>query len=219
MNIEKYLIAKGNSTLLVEGCPEKDRVSVTKIGLKNAEQVGFINLDQEIPTLEMMGKELSINGTLAFAKRLGGAGTLETSGLTTPISFRNYNGTTSISLELPYKRDGDKVLFEGIGYWCTDSALAPSASELLNLCIKYDLPAFGLAAYRGNQLFPFVYVLKTQSMVPETACGSGSIALSIVTNPNRATYQTKIIQPGSQSIEILRSGNKFTITAKVVKIG
>ncbi|MBI2074587.1 MAG: hypothetical protein HYT83_01975 [Candidatus Levybacteria bacterium] len=167
----------------------------------------------------MMGGELSINGTLAFARRLDGSGQLQTSGLSSLIDYENRNGTTSIRINMPYKTDrsifanedgkNNIVLFEGIGYLCTNKQSAPTMGELVTLAEKYKLPAFGIVIYSNNQIFPFVYVGKTQSMVAESACGSGSIALNILTG------QQRIVQPTGKTIEVNHVKDRFTITAKV----
>ena len=65
MIIKKILIAGGNSTALVYNCSEKQRKKISRELLKNVEQVGFISKNKLI----MMGDELCINGTLAFASQ------------------------------------------------------------------------------------------------------------------------------------------------------
>ena len=69
MKTEKFLIAGGNPTLLVWGCPPDEQVAVSKQLLESgdAEQVGFITDEHDITYLMMMGDELCINATLALA--------------------------------------------------------------------------------------------------------------------------------------------------------
>lgn len=213
MKIERYVIAGGNSTLLVEGSPLVKRDAISQKGLQVAEQVGFVSRDQELPYLCMMGEELSVNGTIAFAKTLvASGGSLRTSGFNGIVGFTNLGELTSITMELPYRQEGNIILFEGIGYQCVKNMQVPSANELRYMSRKYSLPAFGTAIFNGNRLSPYVYVEKTNSLVAETACGSASIALNILTG------QKRIVQPTGQAIYIARTGNQFTIAAKVAKI-
>lgn len=218
---EIYKIAGGNTTLFVSGCPEPNRLDIAKNALIRVEQVGFISKDGPIPSLEMMGKELSINATLAFAKKLGNKGQLKTSGLSDEVGYYQEKGLTTIKVSLPYQtfpeRLGTVVLFEGIGYLCSDKLLVPQESLIRDLWSKYNqkfnTPAFGLAIYRGNALEPYVYVRETDSLVPESACGSGSIAVSIVTG------KRGIVQRTLERINILQRGNTFWVSASVRRVG
>lgn len=209
----KFLIAGGNSTLLVVCCPENQKEQIVRKGLKMAEQVGFVQFGNgQIPSLEMMGSELCINATLALAKLCGGSGELITSGANGIVRFSNYKDEASIKLKLPYIKDGEIVILPGIGYKLIDNSTFPLAAEASSYCDNYCLPAFGLLKVTGNQINPWVFVKKTNSFVPETACGSGSIALNILQNAER------IIQPTGQRINIRKNGNEFTVSAKVVKM-
>lgn len=219
MNKERFLIAGGNTTLLIEGCEEARRIDVAQeaIGNDEAEQVGFITLVPD-PTLETMGNELCINGTIAFAKRLGRAGRLKASGFKGEAEYKNTgDGFTQITFDLDYQREGDIVLFDGIGYLCSKNPLSAVESTLWELSRRYNKPAFGLAIYRNSdyrpRLEPIVYVEKVRTCVVETACGSGSLALNIVTGENEITQRT------GQSIYVYRSDDRFTVSAEVVKIG
>lgn len=216
---ERFKIAGGNTTLFVQNCPVDRRVGMAQKAIADeiAEQVGFISLDGGMPSLEMMGGELSINATLAFAYKLGGSGILNTSGLKKEVSFRNLMGETEITFELDYERQGDLVLFEGIGYLCTKREPGVIESTLWRLAKENSKPAFGLALYNDSEflpsLKPIVYVDKIQSCVLETACGSGSIALNIVTGAN------KIVQQTGEIISVYKYKGGFTVSAEVVKIG
>lgn len=217
MTKEIYLIARGNSTLLIENCPEDRILSEAKAGLKRFEQVGFVDLKGEIPSLYMMGGELSINGTLAFATKLKGRGVLKTSGLRDTVQYYQNKGETCIKINLPFQtypnRLGTIVTFEGIGYLCTERLAGAYEAILRDLCNQYNLPAFGLAMFRGDYLEPYVYVKSTDSLVVETSCGSGSIAVSIVSGRSIITQST-----GQRIFVTNSANNEFTVSAKVVKM-
>lgn len=59
--VEKFLIAKGNPTAIVEGCSENQRVEIARsllnTGRPPIEQVGFLYRSGTIPRFTMMGNE------------------------------------------------------------------------------------------------------------------------------------------------------------------
>lgn len=212
MILKKFLIAGGNSTLLAWNCPPMQKDMIVRKYLGQVEQVGFI-AEKKFPKLIMMGNELCINSTLALASQLSKSGLLKTSGITKPIYYENNGNNTSIELALPFEKKENIILFSGIGFLCSDKVFNVSKEYLSNLVIQFNLPAFGVVFYQGNKITPYVYVRETDSLFKETACGSGSIACSLVTD-----YE-EIIQPTGEIIYVKTYGNKFTVGAKVVKIG
>lgn len=140
---------------------------------------------------------------------------MHTSGLNSPINVVNQSSTTNISFALPYERKGNVVVFEGIGFICEDStqksSSEPTKEMLSAYCDQYNTGAFGLIQYRANTIKPYVYVKDVDSLVAETACGSGSIATSIVTG-----YKD-IIQPTGKSIHVKYhfGSDKVTVSAQV----
>lgn len=208
------MIAGGNSTLLVWDCPQKMKNKIIKKYLGKFEQVGFVEQSKtELPKLVMMGNELCINATLSLASQLGYRGSLIASGVTKPIKYENKNGNTYIRLKLPFKKIKNIILLPGIGFLCTKTKPKVSKRYLLQLATKYNSPAFGIIFYKENKITPYVYVKGTNSLFEETACGSGSIACSLVTGLE------EIIQPTGDRIYVKTYRNKFTVGAKVVKIG
>ena len=205
---EKFLIAGGNSTLLVQDCPQVKRELIIKKNLGNVEQIGFVGGN----SLEMMGNELCINSTLAFASILGNQGKLKTSGLSKNVAFKNTSNKTSITFNMDFIKDRNIILFEGIGFVVNNKKMKDLKKTLMNYCNKYNLPAFGLIELNENKITPYVFVKGTESLFKETACGSGSIAASLYSGFNN------IIQPTGEIIKVSNKGNKFTVQAKVVKM-
>jgi len=168
---------------------------------------------KKLPELVMMGNELCINSILSLASQLSNSGFLRASGTTKPIRYKNEDKNTYIELNLPFRKVANIVLLPGIGFICTNSKPRISKSYLSKLAGKYNLPAFGVIYYKENKMIPYVYVKETDSLFEETACGSGSIACALVTGFKN------IIQPTGETISVEVNETKFTVGAKVVKIG
>lgn len=210
MQVRKFLIADGNETALIYDCPKKERKKIAVKLLKEVEQVGFVSNKATLPKLEMMGGELCLNATLAFASTLKKSGKLATSGLKNPLPYSN-NKTTSIKIPLKSKQENNVVLLEGIGFilYSKKEKAKITKNELTKLCEKYKLPAFGGIIYDKNKILPYVYVAGVNSFVKETACGSGSVAFSIFSGKG------KIVQPTGKTISI--KNNKLVEISALVK--
>ncbi len=213
MKMKRFLIAGGNSTLLMWDYPKWQKKQLVKKYLGEVEQIGFVEKSNGITSLKMMGNELCINATLALVSQLGNRGKLKTSGLDQEIKFKNINGVSYLEFPLPFNKKDNVILFPGIGFICSNTAVNLNKKKLSSLAKKFSLPAFGLILYQENKIKPYIYVKETDSLVEETACGSGSIACSIVTG------YSKIIHPTGQSILVRQRGDIFIVGAKVVKIG
>lgn len=209
MKMRKFTIAGGNPTLLIWGCPTDKRIKIANQYLDEVEQVGFVDIRNAMPQLTMMGGELCVNATLALASQLGPSGRIRTSGLSNVVEYANANERTIVSLTLPYRCEGNTVLLPGIGFIVTNSSLPTAKSGMRTLADKYYLPAFGQITVKDRQIEPYVYVRATDSLIKETACGSGSIATAIILN------RSEIIQPTGQTIRVERDGGKFHISTHV----
>lgn len=213
MKLNKYLIAGGNSTLIVWDCPESEKSGVIKKYLGQVEQIGFASIDKDgVPMFSMMGGEFCGNGTIAFASTLSEKGQLRTSGINDLVDYNNSDGNTTITVPIRYSIDNNIVLLVGIGYLYSDKDIDVKPELLKSLAQKYNLPAFGVACNIGGKLIPYVYVRDTDSFFKETACGSGSIAVCIMSGLEQ------IIQPSGKVIAVKKNGDQFQLTAKVTKI-
>lgn len=209
MKSKQFVIAGGNSTLLVWDSKPWQKRDIIKQYLGTVEQIGFAKTKNNLPCLEMMGSELSINGTIAMASQLKKKGFLYTSGVKEKVAYENKDEKTSITVALNYKQFENVVLLEGIGYEYFKKKRQITKSLLEEFAQQYNLPAFGAIVYENQTLIPYVYVKQTDSLFQETACGSGSIAASLVLNLE------KVKQPTGKEIEIQRKKNTFTVTAEV----
>lgn len=213
MKMNKFLIAGGNPTLLVWDCPENKKEKVIKNQLSKVEQVGFVSYgDDGIPKLSMMGNELCINATLAFASVLNGMGVMMTSGLNSTVFYKNDITKTTIIIKLKYSINNNIVCLPGIGFIFTKRKRKQLKTLLSRLSGDYNLPAFGLVCTKNSQIEPYIYVKQTNSLIKETACGSASIALNLLKNTE------EVIQPTGNKILIRRDGNSFTVTTNIKRI-
>ena len=208
MEIKSFLIAGGNPTDLIWNCPPDDRLRVAKSYLSKVEQVGFVSEDNGVNSLTMMGNELCVDAILALAHDGSSTGKLTASSVDGSISYSN-SAVTTINFRLPHKRQGNTILFNGIGYFCTEHETDISKASAIALARKFNLPAFGLVWYSKGRIAPHVYVAKMGSFIHETGSGSGSIAVSIVTGWEAIT------QPSGYFITVRRDGDVFEVAAKV----
>lgn len=212
MKLKRLLIAGGNSTLLVWDCPPGNKNTIIQKYLGEVEQIGFVEKKNDLPYLNMMGGELCVNGTIALASQCGKSGMLYTSGLDNPVRFKNQEESTSIELSIDYKVERNVVLLSGIGFIYVKRERKSFKNFLKKLAQGYNVPAFGAILYKNDQLIPYVYVVGTDSLFKETACGSGSICLSILKDVKIITQST------GEKIIIKQTNNRFTVQAKVVTI-
>ena len=175
--------------------------------MSEVEQIGFISGNK----LEMMGGELCVNATLAFASTLSKGGKLFTSGINYPVEYENNNGTTRINVPLKYELLDNVILFDGIGYICLDKKLGGNVSKdfLIGLADKYKLPAFGAIVYEEDKIVPYIYVKSVDSFVKETACGSGSVAYALFSG------FSEIVQPTGELLDINIKKDKVVVSGRV----
>jgi len=193
---------------------------------KSIEQVAFLQKDSNSKyySLVMMGNELSINGTLAgiyltseMTKNPNVK--LRTSGINEVVS--GIATQRSVSVKLPkcifIKKINNVFLLKGIVYEIRNKINNTNEFYLKNnlktLAIKYKSYAAGIIYLENSRIVPCIYVVKTDSLVWENACGSGSLSATIFTGHKR------ILQPSGDFINILTGSKYFTIktSAKIVK--
>ncbi|GAB6060868.1 hypothetical protein [Desulfonatronum parangueonense] len=221
MQIRKFLIAGGNATALVRDCPSGSRKALVAELLQEVEQVGFMKNDSRPPRMDMMGGEFCINASLAFASTLEPQGWIEVSGLEQPFFYSNHADTTVITVPLTWSRHDNIILLQGIGFILLPLAQCPDIDKasLADLCSRFSMPAFGAVLYTDNRIIPYVHVPAVDSFVPETACGSGSVAFSIFSGVNN------VVQPSGGIIAVRQPENQegaskqtFSIEAAVTSL-
>jgi hypothetical protein len=175
---------------------------------QQVEQVGYLRDNN----FQMMGGELSINGLLAATYLQSQSNQIN--GLDFTVMSDTVTLTLPFSIVLNISKD--LVKLQGITYQVISDF---PQSKLIKSNIKQKLKwlatdslASGIIYYNNNVIRPLVYVKKTKTFVWENACGSGSLAYSLVTgNP-------AVIQPSGATLEYKITKDTITVTATVKEI-
>jgi len=172
------------------------------------EQVGYLQGN----LFAMMGGELSINGLIAAAFTIGNSGKVNN------CDFIIKKNTVSINLPMSIVSTINKnvVELEGINYKVipglpkNKKITITMKKMLLDMCIKS--PAAGLIYYENQEIVPLIFVRATNTYVWENACGSGSLAYSMITSENR------VIQPSGDVIIFNQLLDTITVTETVKEL-
>lgn len=208
------------------------------------EQVGYLTLAPVSgidARLDMMGGELCVNGLRSAATvvasqtaktnlRLASSGTDEVFEFVSVPQKGAYYTSITLNLNPRIKLLTEGTLLvhlDGISHLLCE--FAPEATvESLNVFAelrqRYDselamLPAFGIIPFQrrkdGYEIFPVVYVRETDTVIPETGCGSGSVALALsmtegngscsVFQPSGCPYQVDVTREAKRTLVTLGS--------------
>ncbi len=229
----------GNPTALIPAAavPQAERAAVAAALMSplhlSAEQVGFIDLEQDLPSLEMMGGEFCGNACRATAallvmlkgKKNGPVeGFLRSSGADEPVAFKVRPGKSgldaAVRIDLSCARvtplDPGLILVEipGITHLLLDESLHPAPADpaedaaarraefALESCSAVGCIRHApLSAARAQHIAPLVWVRDTDSSCPESACGSGSLALALALHVRAGLSEPlRIRQPSGADI-------------------
>lgn len=177
---------------------------------RRVEQVGYLKND----SFQMMGGELSINGLIAAAYLLNKSGQIN------GLKFESNNSTISLtfprSLVTAVNKKTNTVTLKGIKYQIMGGIpQSQNISDNMQLVLKQlaiDSPAAGLVYYQNNQIQPLVYVPATNSYIWENACGSGSLAFSLLASVRQ------VLQPSSQIISFKINSNNIVVTTSAKEV-
>lgn len=209
------------------------------------EQVGYLTLAPASgidARLDMMGGELCVNGLRSAATvvasqttktnlRLASSGTDEVFEFVSVPKKGTYYTSITLNLAPRIKALAERTLIvhlDGISHLLCEFAPDATVEPLkvfTELRRRYDneltmLSAFGIIPFQrrkdGYEIFPVVYVRETDTVIPETGCGSGSIALALsmtdgdgscnVFQPSGCPYQIDISRKSNRTMVALGSG-------------
>lgn len=213
MRYKKIYTAGQITAVITDQIDVSDLSRVAKSIMVNSsliEQVGYLQGNN----FQMMGGELSINGLIAGAFILGKSGRIN------GLDFLLTNNT--ITLSLPYfivvgtDKQAKIVTLQGIKYQIiaglqTSQNISTQNRQLLQT-LATNFPASGLIFYEKNQIQPLIYVPATNSYVWENACGSGSLAYSLITG------NKQVIQPSGEMISFQFTNKNIVVTTAAKEV-
>ena len=183
------------------------------------EQVGFINPTKlPYPKFTMMGNELSIVGTLAagvwfMTRAKESKVSFVTSGLIQLVEVEKKDRQLYLTLPKSIIKFVDKsscwVELQGIVFLLVyglrnAKKLKPSKKSWLEK-LSQTSPAAGIIFYSKQVIQPVIYVKATRSLVWESACGSGSLALFALTG------ERLVKQPSGATLQISTQDDKLQV--------
>ncbi len=190
-----------------------------------AGQVGFVQQSSKYPSrydVEMMGGELSINGSLACSYVI--------SKIINKSRFRvniaSINSLVEVNIQNNYaeiaipryiaKVSRNQVDLEGISY-CFINNIPNSniidrrLTTTLNKLISKS-PAGGIVFYDDNKIVPVIKVKATNTIIWETACGSASLAYFLLTG------KQVMVQPSGKDINVRNNRDKLIMGTGIREI-
>lgn len=205
------------------------------------EQVGFIippSLPGSAFSLQMMGGELCLNAVLAAAfLHMQGTGEsqvmLETSGYDEPMTATataegiHLTLSSAIITDAVEVEEGWRVDLQGIRLILTHS---PHFLDTAHADATFDRHADGKCLATGLiyavstpehvRITPLVRVERTNSIVKESACGSGSIATAFIARAQSGRETFEIRQPSGAILHVSFQGShELTFAGKVAYLG
>ena len=244
----------GNITCLVlDEVKEDDRNRVTGALMNRCEQVGYLQKPENSAArakLQMMGGEFCGNATMAAAAYLaheygfkekteiplevsGAKGVLSCA--VTPLSDAVWEGTVAMPPVLEMKsfrlNEYDMILvrLEGIAHLILpDTAVNEAEAETLIRKAAQTLPdpSVGLLKWdsRAKYMKPLVFVRKSDTLVWETGCGSGSTAIGawLASSHENGVFRAEIHQPGGTILAEIHQSDGAAEDVRItgqVKIG
>lgn len=223
------------TALIYQPVPPDERIGVSNRIMEAdpaIEQVGFVTAPQTSTarfSLEMMGDEFCAGAAASAAydwcrnndqdKCL-----FDSSGLSSPITAVREDEI--IRLELPRELivdsqiipEGRLVDLQGIRFIITENTdLLGEVKVTINKYKKDFIPATTLIYMKkeeeGISIIPWVWVEKTGTLVRESACGSGSIAVAAATDSHQENHS--ILQPSGAIFIVSLIPGLITLSAPV----
>lgn len=217
---QQITITGQTTALVAQKIDQADRISAAQKIMQSSttiEQVGFLDRSTlPYPTFTMMGGELSLIGSLAagFTLLNGKMGQVafQTSGILSPISVKLSRLTCSLQIpaNVAFRQAPDRMTLGGISFLIINrlpknQAMADFEQKSLQELLS-ESPAAGIVFYQNNRIYPVVKVKETNTLVWESACGSGSVAFFL------ATGNSKIIQPSGAVLTVSRENDTLQLS-------
>lgn len=232
----------GNTTLLIDNLSSQisaaDYAAVAKLYLRDdVEQVGFIERGKTTQyRLGMMGGEFCINALRSLAmwvsERHGEESVrLESSGTDDVVNCWVQDKRVAICLsKKPFRKEkitekSTLVFLEGIAHLVEQDFRFESEAKMKENFLKEILPSISeqtknyeavgyIGLGTGGDISPLVYVKPTDSLIYETACGSGTLAAFLVLRKSEASF----IQPSKIPFMVYQDALSYKLESEVSRI-
>lgn len=205
------------------------------------EQIGYLYQKNKLSYFEMMGNEFSGNGCRAagysLLKGKNGKISFNVKGIKKQITVFLKNKVSS--LPLPFCFDKTKIINNDFGFLIKmfDSLIFVFKEKVNKSKIRKIIDAYqyqkavgimfiSVSSNNVVSLNPYFYVKKTNTLINETSCGSGSIAAGIYLSwKNKMSFSClEIKQPSKESIFFSsiwenKNINNLSISGKITKLG
>lgn len=241
MKTYKYLPG-GNPTLLIDNITQEiERSDYSKkaqnfLG-QSVEQVGYIEKGKKTPfRLVMMGGEFCINALRSLAMWVWERTSeqemlLESSGTDELIRCEVKDGEVSIFIApsgiqtIVMDERSTLVLLNGIAHlvekdfvWSGEESIKKVFLERIYPLIAKKTETYQAVGYIGIgadfKIYPLVYVKDTQSLIYESACGSGTLAAFIALTGKQKIF----LQPSGLPFSVEQRGDFYCLTSKVISM-
>ena len=225
----------GNTTAIVRGV--FSRAKRKKIALKilssnrKVEQVGFwapARSAKALARLEMAGGEFCGNATRSLAALIGKRGPflLESRGAPEPIRVRSSKKSASFEFPTKYFREKNNVCeLPGIVHLLKEGLLTRKyARKLLISNQLLNREASGVIGYKkvGSAMYeisPIVWVRDLKTLIAETACASGTMALANSFWKSNGITALQIKQPSGAIFKTRIKNRTLSITGPMKNLG
>ncbi|HBB56542.1 TPA: hypothetical protein DEW47_00655 [Patescibacteria group bacterium] len=225
----------GNITAIVKSdYSQKEKIKLSKIIMKKdptIEQVGFWVRAKDKNNdgrLEMAGGEFCGNALRCLAMLIkNDTGKtkirLESSGQDNFIEATVEDNTSEIKLSLNnFRCSKNSCFLTGIAYFITNKEIIKSEAKKLLVKNYNNFPASGVISYKKNKnifsIKPIIWVKDIDTLIEETACGSGTMALAYFMYSKYKIEKFQIKQPSNSIFKVFIKSNKIFISGEIISI-
>lgn len=225
----------GNITAIIKGnYSQEEKIKLSKIIVKedpSIEQVGFWVCAKDKNNdgrLEMAGGEFCGNALRCLAmliKKYTGKTKikLESSGQDDFVEAIIENKISEIKLPLKdFKCSKNSCFLTGIAYFITNKETIKSKVKKLLSKEYSNFPASGVISYKKDKnifsIKPTIWIKDVDTLIEETACGSGTMALAYFMYSKYKVEKFQIKQPSNSIFKVFIKNNKISLSGKILSV-
>lgn len=225
----------GNITAIVKSSySQEEKIKLSKLIMEKdptIEQVGFwvrAKNKNNDGRLEMAGGEFCGNALRCLAILIKNSTgkteiRLESSGQDDFIDANVRGKTSEIELSLnDFKCSENSCFLTGIAYFITDKKILKNEAKKLLVKNYNNFPASGVIFYKKDKnifsIKPIILVKDIGTLIEETACGSGTMALAYFMYSKYKIEKFQIKQPSNSIFRVSIKNKKISLSGKVTNI-